>query len=99
MKIHVLDHEVEVVFVDPDVWGNDNFGDFDGHRMRIRIVKGLTRDGFMTTLLHEYTHLKQHIFGLEMSEDEANRDGLFWFSVIKTSDLARRLWKEYSAEE
>lgn len=96
MIVKILDHEVEVVFIDSEHWGNDNYGDFDGAKMRIRMVLGLQRDAFMTTLLHELTHLKQHIFGLEMSEDEANRDGLFWFSFIRGSDLAKRLWKAYN---
>jgi hypothetical protein len=96
MQVKILDHRLEVTFIDPELWGNENYGDFDGAKMKIRIVKGLQRDAFMTTLLHELTHLKQHIFGLEMDEDEANRDGLFWFSFIRSSDLAKRLWKAYN---
>lgn len=95
MIIHLLDHEVEVVFIHEDDWGG-GYGDFEPHRMRIRVVRGLSRDVFMTTLLHELTHVKQHIFGLEMSEDEANRDGLFWYSFVKQSNIAKRLWKAYT---
>lgn len=87
MHINVLDHEIQLEIVSRDQWGREAYGDFDCHELRIRIVDGLPETTYLTTLFHELTHVKQYIFGKEMSEDEANQDALFWHSVIKNNVL------------
>ncbi len=96
MILKMLEHRLELVFIHPDDWGLENYGDFDSQRLKIRIVQDLQKDVFMTSFLHELTHFKQHIFGLEMSEDEANRDALFWYGALKSSRLIQKVWKAYT---
>lgn len=72
------------------------YGDFSGELLRIRLVRGLQKDVLLTALVHELTHVKQFIFGLEMCEDEANRDAIFWYQFLKSSRFFQRIWKEYN---
>lgn len=93
----ILDHTATLVVIDKRVWGRDAYGDFEGDDLTIRIKSGLSRDVFIPTLLHELTHMKQHLFGKPMDEDEANQDALFYYSFMKDSALIDELWLEYSS--
>ena len=95
MQIKVLDHDVDVVFIDEKDWGREAFGDFDCHKLRIRIVKNLHPAVMMGTLLHELTHVKQFLFGKEMSEDEANNDAIFYMSLLSGNKDLMKSTKHY----
>lgn len=93
MIVKLLDQKITVEFVE-ELSGA--YGDFDGSRLRIRLIRGLQRDVFLTSFIHELIHVKQHFFGHDMDEDQANQDALFWYGVLKSSRLLQRLWKEYT---
>ena len=93
MIVKLLDQKIEVEFVD-ELSGA--YGDFQGHLLKIRLIRGLQKDVFLTSFIHELIHVKQHFFGHEMDEDQANQDALFWYGVLKSSRLLTRLWKAYT---
>ena len=84
MKVIVFDTTIEIRYVSEADWcDEDTYGDFDHRQMLIRIVKNMNFDQFWNTLLHELTHVKQFLYGLPMCENEANRDALFLYSLLK----------------
>ena len=87
ITIKVLDHTVELIYVNERSWTGDCIGDFQETRMVIRIIKGLPRDIFATTLLHELVHVKQFLFGKLRydDEEEANHDALFFYSLMQNN--------------
>lgn len=93
MIIKLLDQRIEVLFVE-ELSGA--YGDFTADQLRIRLVRGLQKDVFLTSFIHELIHVKQHFFGHDMDEDQANQDALFWYGVLKSSRLLNRLWKAYT---
>ena len=93
MIVKLLDQKIEVEFV-AELSGA--YGDFTADQLKIRIVRGLQKDVFLTSFIHELIHVKQHFFGHEMDEDHANQDALFWYGVLKSSRLLQQLWKAYT---
>ena len=87
MIISVLDHNVELVYVDDKVWTGDNVGDFQADKMLIRIWGGMPADVFVTTLYHELSHVKVYLMGKTVFEEEqeCNHDALFWYSLVKNN--------------
>lgn len=85
----ILDHKIKIVECDGKGWNTGSLGEFNSEELTIRIKKGLEPQVYATTLLHELVHVKQYLFGLNMDEDEANRDALFWYSVLKNNEVIK----------
>lgn len=92
LQMEFLGLEVSIKIVD-ELSGA--YGDFDDSQLRIRLVKGLQKDALLLTLTHELVHLKQYLYGKEMSEEEANQDALFWHSILRDSVLFESVLEHY----
>lgn len=85
MQVNILGYKVTIIFINKDSWFDESIGQFDSETLTIRIVTGLNDDMMINALMHEMIHLKQYLFGKELSEEEANHDALFWFSVLRSN--------------
>ena len=92
LSVELLGITLRVEFVD-DL--SVAYGDFDASLLKIRLVRGLQRDSLLLTFAHELVHLKQYLYGHEMSEDQANQDALFWYTILKHSSLFESVWEHY----
>lgn len=83
--IRVLDHDIKVVFSDPEAWAEDAMGRCDMKRGEILINSTIDKGMQGSTFMHELVHMIADMNNIEISEQSVDGFALGMTSFIRNN--------------